>query len=198
MYDSVQIFRNADEINLASKLLKMYKKHVDYIVECGQNYPESEVAYEQSIVAPAAKYVSDMYRLTKENKYKIEAQAQFYALDQFQGFQPDYHLNEVAIRHWDGYWFGKYKQLGDTFPHYWTALSGLAFLDSDEVLTTSDYSNRAQKSLKSTLSLFHRDGSASCAMIYPYYVNQIKTHFMDPWANDQDWGLYYVLKNNNF
>ena len=35
---------------------------------------------------------------------------------------------------------------------------------------------------------------ASCAMVYPAEVNGRDAHFWDPWANDQDWGLYYNLK----
>lgn len=72
-----------------------------------ENYPPHEVNYEQSIVAPAAAYLCDLYRLTGEEKYAQAARIQLAVLDLFQGFQPDYHMNEVAIRHWDGYWFGK-------------------------------------------------------------------------------------------
>lgn len=32
-------------------------------------------------------------------------------LELFNGMQPDYHLYEAAIRHWDGYWFGKKRYL---------------------------------------------------------------------------------------
>src|SRR5699024_12295407 len=52
------------------------------------------------------------------------ARTHLHVLDQFQGVQDDHHLHEVAIRHWDGYWFGKRKLYGDTLPHYWSGLSG--------------------------------------------------------------------------
>lgn len=198
MRESIKTFRQAGQTDLADKLLKMYKRHADFIEETGQNYPESEVAYEQSIVAPAARYLSDMYLMTDEEKYQKGAQLQLMGLDLFEGFQPDYHMNEVAIRHWDGYWFGKRRMLGDTFPHYWTTLSGLAFYDSELVIGTDQYTHKAQKSFRSILSLFRKDGSASNAMIYPMTVNGEVAHFYDPWANDQDWGLYYILKHNEF
>lgn len=198
MYDSVQAFNDAGKTQLANELIVLYKKHADFIAERGQNYPEHEVAYEQSIVGPAAKYLADVYRLTGDKKYQTAAKLQLKSLDLFEGFQPDYHLNEVALRHWDGYWFGKQRMLGDTFPHYWTSLSGLAFYHSQDVVNTDQYANKAQRSFRSVLSLFNEDGSASCAMIYPATVNGKKAHFYDPWANDQDWGLYYVLKHNNF
>ena len=38
------------------------------------------------------------------------------------------------------------------------------------------------------------DGSASCAYLYPYQVNGVRAEFYDPYANDQDWGLYFYLK----
>lgn len=31
-------------------------------------------------------------------------------------------------------------------------------------------------------------------MVFPQTVNGIKAHYYDPWANDQDWALYYALK----
>ncbi len=198
MYESVQTFREAAREDEAEKLLAYYKEQVDYMLACGRNYPAHEVDYEQSIVAPAAIYMCELYRITGEQKYKEAAAAQLEVLDLFQGFQPDYHLNEVAIRHWDGYWFGKKKCLGDTFPHYWSALSGYAYSNTQEIVNTDRYARKAQNTLRAVLSLFKEDGSASCAMVYPMSVNGKEAHFYDPWANDQDWGLYFVLKNTEF
>ncbi len=31
-------------------------------------------------------------------------------------------------------------------------------------------------------------------MVYPMSVNGREGSFYDPWANDQDWGLYFNLK----
>lgn len=198
MYESIQIFRGAGRDEQADELLGLYKQHADFIAERGRNYPEHEVSYEQSIVGPAAMYLAEVYRLTHEDKYREAFLLQLESLDLFEGFQPDYHMNEVAIRHWDGYWFGKKKMLGDTFPHYWTALSGLSFARFEEAFGTDEYAVKAKKALRSVLSLFNADGSASCAMVYPMYVNDREAHMHDPWANDQDWGLYYVLKYNEF
>jgi hypothetical protein len=38
------------------------------------------------------------------------------------------------------------------------------------------------------------DGKASCAYIYPLTVNGKPGKFYDPYANDQDWALYYYLQ----
>ncbi|AZQ39116.1 hypothetical protein EJ357_41500 [Streptomyces cyaneochromogenes] len=34
----------------------------------------------------------------------------------------------IAIRHWDGYWFGTDRPWGDVFPHYWGALTATTLL----------------------------------------------------------------------
>ncbi len=194
MYESVKVFEEAGRTEDAETLLGFYKEHGDYIAECGRDYPAHEVAYEQSIVAPAASYMGELYRLTGEKKYKEAAMAQYGILELFQGNQPDYHMNGAAIRHWDGYWFGKKRCLGDTFPHYWSALTGWAYLHSREAADTDRYLRKVRGSLRGVLSLFREDGSASCAMVYPMSVNGKEAAFYDPWANDQDWGLYFNLK----
>lgn len=194
MYESIQVFKAVGRKEQAEELLEYYKKQGEFMISCGKNYPAHEVNYEQSIVAPAAIYMCELYLLTKEEKYRQAAKEQLEVLDLFQGFQPDYHMNEVAIRHWDGYWFGKRKCLGDTYPHYWSALSGYAYTYANVVTGTSDYGQKAKRTLKGVLSLIHEDGSASCAMVYPLTVNGKPAHFYEPWANDQDWGIYFALK----
>ncbi len=56
------------------------------------------------------------------------------------------------------------------------------------------YRRKAENTLRAVLSLIREDGNASCAMVYPLRVNGKQAHFYDPWANDQDWGLYFALK----
>lgn len=194
MEESIRVFQKARREEEAGKLLSFYRRQADFLLECGRNYPAHEVDYEQSIVAPAAVYFCELYRITGEEAYRKGANEQLEVLDLFQGFQPDYHMNEVAIRHWDGYWFGKRRCLGDTFPHYWSVLSGCAYRNSLKIPGSEQYAKRAEKTLRGVLSLIKEDGSASCAMVYPVSVNGKEAHFYDPWANDQDWGLYYYLK----
>lgn len=194
MYESVQIFRKAGRMQQAEKLLAYYEEHGNFILSCGRNYPAHEVDYEQSIVAPAAIYMCELFCLTGKEKYRKGAEQQLQILDLFQGFQPDYHMNEVAIRHWDGYWFGKRRCLGDTYPHYWSVLSGCAYALAGKIMDADLYRRKAENTLRAVLSLIREDGSASCAMVYPLRVNGKQAHFYDPWANDQDWGLYFALK----
>ncbi len=71
------------------------------------NYPASEVNYEQAIVAPSVMFLLQLYMETGRQKYLDGAKIQMPVLEAFNGKQPSYHLNEIAVRHWDGYWFGK-------------------------------------------------------------------------------------------
>lgn len=83
----------------------LFRCHADQLIEIGTAYPASEVNYEQSIVQPAAEVILQVYEVTGEEKYLRGAEQQIAVLELFDGQQPDYHLHETAIRHWDGYWF---------------------------------------------------------------------------------------------
>ena len=175
-------------------LTAWFIRHADFIEKTGTNYPASEVNYEQSIVAPAADILIKVYSLTGDKKYLAAAQKQLDVLGLFNGLQPDYHLYEVAIRHWDGYWFGKSRLYGDTFPHYWSALTGNVYTEYARITGNKHYFKQGHASLRGILSMFMPDGSAGCAYIYPVAVNGTKGKFFDAYANDQDWGLYYFNK----
>lgn len=176
------------------EVLAYFQRHVQNLLADGTDYPAQEVRYEQSIVVPAAELMLQAYALWGEDIYLKSAEAHLQLLDLFHGHQPDYHLNEVAIRHWDGYWFGKLHMLGDTFPHYWSVLSGDVFAHYARITGNVNCARRAERMLRGPLSMFQADGSASCAMIYPLSVNGCSAHRYDPWANDQDWAMYYYLK----
>ena len=171
-----------------------FQSHADRIAEVGCNYPPSEVNYEQSIVAPAADLLLQVYLLTKEEKYLEAGRKQLAVLELFNGMQPDWHLHEVAIRHWDGYWFGKRKLYGDTFPHYWSAQTGNCFALYYRITGDEVYAKRAAASLRGVLPMIHSDGRASCAYVFPASVNGRSADCFDPYANDQDWALYFSLR----
>lgn len=172
----------------------LFRGHADQLIEIGTAYPASEVNYEQSIVQPAAEVILQVYEVTGEEKYLRGAEQQIAVLELFDGQQPDYHLHETAIRHWDGYWFGKRRVFGDTFPHYWSAENGRTFKRYARLTGNEEYNIRGEHSLRGVLSMFFEDGTATCAYLYPYSVNGQKTDFADPYANDQDWGLCMNLE----
>ncbi|MGN0149711.1 MAG: six-hairpin glycosidase [Clostridia bacterium] len=177
-----------------NELMKCFEMHCDFVIKTGTNYPAHEVNYEQSIVAPATNILLQMYKITKEEKYLNCAKKQLDVLELFNGLQPDYHMYEVAIRHWDGYWFGKKRLYGDTYPHYWSALTANAYKDFGEITNNPKYFEKAEASYRGVMSMFNPDGSASCAYVYPVSVNGVKGGYYDAYANDQDWGLYFMMR----
>lgn len=180
------------------KLKKDFLKTGDIFVANSLNYPPHEVNYEQSIVAPAITFLAQLYMETGIQKYLEEVHRQMPVLEAFNGLQPSFHLNEIAIRHWDGYWFGKREMFGDTFPHYWSAQTGNAFYYYAKCTGDTSYQKRAENIVRNNLCLFSEDGKASCAYMYPYKVDGVKAGFYDPFANDQDWAIVsYLLVNKN-
>ena len=177
----------------AAKLTEYSKTHAQTIMKNGTDYPKHEVDYEQTIVAPAATILLGMYALTEDTVYLEAAKPHVELLERFGGHGYDYHLYENAIRHWDDYWFGGEKTFGDTFPHYWSVLSGYAFGQYAKATDDAEMARRAENGVRGSLCLFDMDGSASCAYVFPHKVNGKKGKFFDPWANDQDYALYYAL-----
>lgn len=176
-----------------AELMERFREHCDYILERDTDYPAHEVNYEQSIVAPAANLLLEMYQATGEEKYLQGGRRQLEVLELFNGLQPDHHLYQVAVRHWDGFWFGKRRMFGDTFPHYWSALTAQAYALYGTLAGEPAYLEKAEAAFRGVLSLFRPDGGASCACLYPASVSGERAGFYDPYANDQDWGLYYML-----
>ena len=175
------------------KLKNLFREHAENICQMGINYPPSEVNYEQSIVAPAANILLQAYKIFGNEKYLKAVEKQMEILSLFNGRQPDYYLFETAIRHWDGYWFGKRRMLGDTFPHYWSVLTGQVYKTYAKILKDTEIDEKGEASIRGCLNLFDEEGFGSCAMVYPKTINGKQAEYYDPWANDQDWALYYIL-----
>lgn len=181
----------------ATSILEDFKKSADAYAANGWNYPKSEVNYEQAIVAPSIIHLLRIYLITDDKKYLESAELQLPLLESFTGFQPSYYLNEIALRHWDGYWFGKYRLWGDTFPHYWNTLNALAYSLYADITGDTSYQERAENIVRNNLCQFFEDGSASCAFIYPDKIDGKSAHLFDPYANDQDWALVYFYLVNS-
>jgi hypothetical protein len=171
------------------ELLGRFRRHADVILKTGTAYPKLEVNYEQSIVGPAVQILLETYLATRERAYLEGARSHLECLEAFNGRQPDYHLNEIAIRHWDDYWFGKRRIYGDTQPHYWSTITAVAFNLFSEASGDKSYARRARRILLNNLCCFSSDGRAYSAYVNPLTVNGQPGKFFDPWANDQDWAL---------
>lgn len=174
--------------------LKLFTAHTENMVSNGIKYPKHEVNFEQTIVSPAATFISEMASVTKNEKYKEEAEKHIETLLRFSGMQPSFHLNEIPIRYWDDYWFGKSRLFGDTFPHYWSCLSSRAFSAFYHLTKNEEYRKKSERCIRNCLCLFNEKGEGSCAYIYPFKVNGEKGAFYDQWANDQDFALYFYLE----
>ena len=175
------------------EVLALYQKHGDVLLEISTNFPRSEVNYEQSIVGPSVQILAEVYLATGDRKYLEGLRPLLLCLEAFNGQQPDYHLNDIAIRHWDDYWFGKCQLYGDTLPHHWSTITAICFDDIARATSDKRYFERAKRILANNLCLFHGDGSASCASGFPLTINDKPGRFLDPLANDQDWALVYYL-----
>ena len=103
-------------------------------------------------------------------------------------------LNNIAIRYWDDFWFGKIHEFGDTLPHYWSALSSIDYIKYGRVTGDEARLGRGICGLRNCLCLFMPDGSASCARLFPHTVNGVRGERFDPLCNDQDFALYFALK----
>lgn len=191
---SIAALRRAGRNEDAESLLSDYRKMAGNIMSYGLEVPKSEVNYEQSIIAPAANFLCEMYLVTKEEQYRRAVEELLPAVESFNGRQPSWHLNDVAIRHWDGYWFGKRECFGDTFPHYWSCITADLFGNWAEVTGNESYRFRASEMCKANLGLFTEDGRGSAAYVYPDRINGKKGRYLDPMANDQDWALAYASR----
>ncbi|MDC7684807.1 hypothetical protein PQU92_16100 [Asticcacaulis sp. BYS171W] len=194
VYDGVRALRAAGLAADAQRVLDLFIRHGDRISTRGIHYPTSEVNYEQSIVGPAAAILVELHRITGDKKWLTAAKPNVELLSLFNGRQPDHHMNDVAIRHWDAYWFGKFKTWGDTFPHYWSAITAGVFHHYAIATGQNEWAVRADNIIRNNLSLFTADGKGFAAFVYPLTVNGGQGHFSDPYANDQDWALVYALQ----
>ncbi len=198
--NGISILRTADAFRTADmkaeycEIFDMFKNHVDNMVENGVSYPRHEVNFEQTIVSPAATFISEFAILSGEKKYKDAAKTHIEILERFSGSQPSFHLNEIPIRYWDDYWFGKFMIKGDTFPHYWSCLTARSFYNYYMMSGDKKYLASAEECMRNCMCLFADDGCASAAYIYPRRLGARFGEMYDEWANDQDFALYFALE----
>mgnify|MGYP002765078839 FL=1 len=203
--DAVKAIREAGKKETAEELAALVRMHVDNICANGILYPPHEVRFEQTIVTPALSIISAYCNLIEPDpSLRREAEKHAAVLKRFNGDQPDHKWNSLPIRHWDDYWFGKRALYGDTL-HYWSCLSAYASLLHAQGTGDNALRMQAKKTLRNLLCLFFPDGTASCAYLHPYSVTMLnpdgseiaparRGEFFDPWANDQDFALYYILR----
>lgn len=198
IYKTARAFQTAGLMEEYRQVTEWFINHADNMARIGLGYPKHEVNFEQTIVTPAATILSEAALLTKESRYAEEAKKHVRVLERFNGLQPSFHLYQIPIRYWDGYWFGKQNLFGDVFPHYWSCLTARAFQDYWQVSGEERYKLLAQQCMRNCLCLFNEKGKASCAYMYPFRLNEKPGEFYDDWANDQDFALYFALELDMF
>lgn len=194
LYESVAALRQAGMHQEADELTALYQRHADNIVKRGVFYPAIEVRYEQSIVTPAAVILAQMVQINHDEALISECKRHLEILERFNGHQPSHFLYDVAIRHWDGYWFGKRQNYGDTMPHSASIHTSNAFLHYSWISGDETYRRRAHAGARNCLSLFRTDGSAASSYLYPFSVNGVRCEYYEDFANEQDGYLYYMIK----
>lgn len=201
--ESLLALRHAGLTAEADTLLGHYRLTADEFCSNGLHFPKSEVNYEQAIIAPAMQYLCEMYLETHDERYFDVARQMLPPVAALNAHQPDYHQNDIAIRHWDGFWFGKHRLWGDVYPHYWSTITAGAFHYYAKCLKTKGqtseadyYQHRAENIVRNNLCLFYEDGKATCAYVLPDRINGEPGRHGDAYANDQDFALmYYLLVN---
>ncbi|KAH8901155.1 hypothetical protein GQ53DRAFT_850579 [Thozetella sp. PMI_491] len=185
----VRVVRSLEAVGQAdrgTKLADLLIQSAQEFAARGKGLPGHEVSYEQSIVAPLASLLIDAYTLSKDDAFLDPIKESVKWLLAFSGPQPHARLFGIAIRHWDGYWFGQNRQWGDIFPHYWSALTAAVLLRLPKFLRTPETDFLAHEILKANMLNYNADGSATCAFVMPSSVDGRPGHVADPLANDQD------------
>lgn len=207
--EAVDLIANLEKEKLFELKRSVYDSfiaHADSILERGLISNSEEInCLVNEIPNSKACYLAQAFILSGEEKYKAAIQEHIRMAEGLFSFQPDFHLNGISVRHWEGFWFGKSKHHGDTFPQYWSSLNGWMYdwCKKAGVISAAEYIN----SLRNNLCLFSPDGSASCLYLYPYSINIYASHpessggtrpvgkhngkKYDDWSNDQDLALYY-------
>lgn len=187
-------FVTANRLDDAEIIKEFFGRHTQNMMNNGTSYPAHEVNYEQTIVTPTVNCLSQYGALCQDKEQYIQhAKMHVECLDRFIGHQPSYHLNEVSIRYWDDFWFGKSKKFGDTLPQHLSCLSARAFISYSELTGKTEYLKRAENCIRNCMCLIGDNGTGSASYVYPHYVNGKKGEFYDEWANDQDLVIYDAL-----
>lgn len=195
---AIRAFKIAGREKDIERLMELFHTHVDNIIGLGTAYPKHEVNYEQTIVTPAVTHISEMGMLCEDKQlYITEARKHLECLQRFSGNQPSFHLNEIAIRFWDDYWFGKQRTFGDTLPHHLSCLTARAYIAYGRLSGETEWIDRAEECIRNCMCLIGDDGRGSAACVYPYSLDGKRGEFFDHWSNDQDLVLYDALYFND-
>ncbi len=195
---------------LSQKLIKYTLAHADRILNDGSKCFSEEVTCTQFMFNGKINILCQAYILSGNKKYLEYVPEFIEKSNAFFAKQPDFHLNMIAVRYWDLYWFGKSKTYGDSMPQWLSALSAETYDFLCRTGFGKQYKYYAETVLMNNLCAFFENGFASAGYLAPYKVVQYSSnaeyadewkkpgiafgHKYDSFANDQDWALYYAVK----
>ncbi|MDR0963608.1 MAG: hypothetical protein LBM60_03220 [Clostridium sp.] len=168
--------------------------HARFMLKRGTDYPVFGVAFDQRTVASAAVRLMKCSMAMREKGFLAAAEEHLKILMNFTAHQPDCRLYESALRHWDGFYSGKRHGFADTHPNHWSAVTGNVWACYADITGKAELQKKAIACFDSAMALFGADGSAACVHYAPYRMNGTRMQGVDPWANDQDFALYYAYK----
>ena len=197
---------------LKKELLLKICAHADLIVEQGNYCFSHEVSCTQGLFLGKIDLLCQTYLLTGKEQYRDMAAYFLTKSDSFSARQPDFHVHDIAVRYWDLYWFGKMKIYGDTMPQWLSAWAGQVYTLMYKSGFGDAFRQRAEQNLTNNLCVFQADGFGAASYLMPYKVVQYSSdpnyhndhitektvygHVYDDYANDQDWALYFAVKES--
>ncbi len=195
---------------LLDKLKELIFAHADRVIANGSKCFSEEVSCTQFMFNGKINMLTQAYLISGDKKYLEFIPEYIKRSDAFCGDQPDFHVNNLAVRYWDLYWFGKMKTYGDTQPQWLTCLSAETYDFMYKTGFGEGYLKCSRDVLLNNLCVYAPDGFASAGYLVPYKVIQYASdesrvnEYMKPgiaygkryddFANDQDWSLYYATK----
>ena len=179
----------------ADEMLSIYRARFGKYAASSATLEIHEVGIAPEQIAGILCQLLDMYELTGENGYLEAVRRIAPATDAMLPHQPSANLSDMALHHWDGYWFGKRRMWGDTCPQDWNGTLADFFRRWAAVTGDDTHRHRADGIVRQLLQLFDEDGRGYCVFIYPDRVDGLPGKFRDPLANDQDWSLVFYLRN---
>ena len=196
-------------LELREKFVKLFLAHANAILDPNRSTSSEEMVYAHEQPNSMCAYLCQAYILTGDKKYLDGAHKYEAMSHSFHASQPDFHLNCGTVRYWDRYWFGKRRQGGDLFPHYWSILTTWAYYWYDKASGHNMHEIAIKNNIGGNLCIYREDGFAANNYLYPYKVTmyssdpafthrhlKVGTYWgknYDAWANDQDWALYYAV-----
>ena len=192
-WECIEALRKAGRKEDAEQALACCARMAEPIVSNGASLKGREVGMSPEMVSSGLNETLCLYALTREERYLNASHRLMTWAEAICGRQPSWHCHDIGLHHWDGFWFGKRREWGDTLPHDWNGEMAQAFVRYADATGGVSYRTRASGIADAMLGLFTDDGRGSCAWVYPNRVNGRPAHFADPLANDQDWALVFYL-----